>query len=97
MPAASQGAGFRVVTPSTARPIIVPDHIAADARRAAAAHLARLRADGRHLPRRWDAPAPDGAVMALEERLGRELSDLEFAGYADTFRDTIEDAAHARA
>jgi hypothetical protein len=88
---------FGVVTPSTARPIIVPDHIAADARRAASAHLARLRADGRHLPRCWDAPAPDGAVMDLEGRLGRELTDLEFVGYATAFRDTIEEAAHARA
>jgi hypothetical protein len=35
--------------------------------------------------------------MDLEGRLGRELTDLEFVGYATAFRDTIEEAAHARA
>lgn len=87
---------MRVVTPAH-RPIIVPDHIAADARRAAADMLQRLRADDRHLPHRWNAPAPDGAVMALEDRLGRELTDSEFAAYSLAFTVAIEDAAHARA
>ena len=56
-------------------------------------HLADLIADDRHVPAFWTAAhPPDSFGLAVEEALGREMTDDEMAVYAEAFRDAYEAA-----